>query len=207
MITTRQINTERLELPIEEMIKERRDLKQVSFVGFSRTSSESQPFAVTPEVFSAYYPLFHTIIQRLARGEELGDEQFSRIKPLESILGISWKETSSIYPALDLGALEQLYIFRRRSELIEFLVDNSFLLPLLQEAYEQIRNYFGKSAQAVLEVVTDPEVAEEQELVLFVRITLSPEEAFERLKQLDEGWWLDASVNAQGRLCIHVEFE
>lgn len=111
------------------------------------------------------------------------------------------------YPALDLGELERLCILRRRSEVIKFLGDNSFLFPLLQEAYEQIRNYFGKSAHVILEVVTDPEIAGEQELAILIRTNLSPDEAFKKLEQLDEEWWLDAPANARKKLCVDVEFE
>ena len=107
----------------------------------------------------------------------------------------------------DIGTLEQLYILRRRSEVIKFLVDNPFLLTFLQEAYRQIRDYFGESVQLVLEVITDPEVAGDQELVIFVRTNLSPNEAFKKLKQLGEEWWLDTPFNIREKLCIDVEFE
>jgi hypothetical protein len=106
----------------------------------------------------------------------------------------------------DIGTLEQLYILRRRSEVMKFLVDNPFLLPFLQEAYGQIRNYFGESAQVILEVITDPKIAGDQELVIFIRTNLSPDEVFKRLKQLGEEWWLDTPFNVREKLCIDVEF-
>jgi len=214
MITTHRASTEGLEVPIEEIIKEREDLKQVIFTGFLKTSSEPWPLTIIPKFDSAYYPLFRTIHQRLAKGEELRYEDFSRMiittnydSLIESILGASWRETLSTYPTLELETLERLYTLRRQSEVIEFLGDNPFLFPFLDEAYEQIRNYFGKSAQVGLEVITDPEVAREQELVIFIRTNLSPDEAFEKLEQLGEGWWLDAPFNVREKLCIDVEFE
>jgi len=107
----------------------------------------------------------------------------------------------------DIGALKQLYVLRRQSEVIKFLVDNSFLFLILQEAYGQIRNYFGESAQVILEVITDPEVAGEQELAIFIRTNLSPDGAFNKLEQLGEEWWLDTPFNVRKKLCIDVEFE
>jgi len=209
MITAHHISTESSELPIEEMIKEKEDLEQVSFVEHLKTSSEFQSPTIAPKIGLAHHPIFHRISQRLASGEEI--EQLSHIKfkeILDSMEKISRLETLSSYPTLELEALEQLYIFRRRSEVIKFLVDNSFLFLPIQEAYEQIRNHFGSSAQqVVLEVVTDPEVAGDQELVIFIRTNLSPDEAYKKLKQLDEEWWLDAPANVRKKLCIDVEFE
>jgi len=96
---------------------------------------------------------------------------------------------------------------KKESEVTAFLADNSFLLPVLHDAYEQIRNHFGKSTKIALEVVTDPEVAEDQELVIFIRTNLSPDKAFKKLKEFDKGWWLDTPFNVRGKLCIDVEFE
>ncbi len=87
-----------------------------------------------------------------------------------------------------------------------FAVNNSFLLQPLHEAYEQIRNYFGESVQAVLEVVADPEFFEDQELVIFIRTDLSPDEAFEKMEQIDDEWWLNVPANVRKKLCIDVEF-
>jgi hypothetical protein len=215
MITKAPINTERLELPTEEIIKEREDLKQVIFIEPSKTSSELQSPTALAKFDLAYYPLSRMIIQRIASREELDYGQLSHINVmtanydllLESILGISREETLSPYPSSELERLEWLYILRRRSEVIKFLMDNIFLLPLLQEAYERIRNYFGKSAQIFLEIITDPEVTGDQELVIFIRTNLSLDEAFKKLEQLDREWWLDAPTNAREKLCIDVEFE
>jgi len=215
MMTTHHISTERLELPTEEMIRDKEDLKRVSFIEFSKTSSELQLPTTAPRICAAYYPLFHTILQRVARGEELGYEQLSRIKVitanydllLESIPGTCWRGTLSTYPTSDLQAVERLYMLRRPSEATRFLVDNPFLFPVLEEAFEQIRNCFGKSVQVILTVVTDPEIAGDQELVIFIRTNLSPDEAFKKLEQLDGGWWLNAPANVREKLCIDVEFE
>lgn len=103
--------------------------------------------------------------------------------------------------------LEHLYTFREPAEVIQFLENHRFLIPLLGEAHVQLKNYFGPSAQIFLEVVVDPEVEDDRELVAFVHTDLSADEAFERLRQFDRDWWLDASVEAQGALSIHVEFQ
>ena len=115
--------------------------------------------------------------------------------------------TMTTYPTSDLRKLEQRYVFRNKYEVMDFAVNNSFLLQPLHEVCEYIRNYFRESAQAVLEVVTDPEFAEDQELVIFIHTDLSPEEAFEKLEQIDDEWWLDVPSNVRKKLCIDVEFK
>jgi len=107
----------------------------------------------------------------------------------------------------ELTLLSRLYNIRRESEVFEFLEDKPSLISLVVEAHERIRDYFGSSTEFVLEVITDPEATEDYELVIFVRTNLSPDDAFSKLEQLDEEWWLDTSSDMREKICIHVEFE
>jgi hypothetical protein len=76
----------------------------------------------------------------------------------------------------------------------------------LVEAYDNIEAFFP-SAELILEVVTDPEAKRDKELVVFIHTSLTPDEALDKLERLDRNWWLDASLDAGGKLCIHLEFE
>lgn len=212
-----------VEKTIAKIIKESENLEQVGSPEPSGTSSELQPFTLMPRIDLAYNHYLQIITSQV---HQLYDEQYEQLlrkiisnykanykELLDSISRIFqqeiWGETLSSYLTLDLGlgVLEQPYRLRRRTEVTEFLTDNSFLLPVLGEAYEQIRNHFGKSTQITLEVVTDPEVAGDQELAIFIRTNLSPDKAFEKLEQLGEEWWLDTPFNVREKLCIDVEFE
>lgn len=102
--------------------------------------------------------------------------------------------------------LSKIYTFRKPSEVSEFLRDNHFLISLLVEAYDNIEAFFP-SAELILEVVTDPEAKRDKELVVFIHTSLTPDEALDKLERLDRNWWLDASLDAGGKLCIHLEFE
>ena len=106
----------------------------------------------------------------------------------------------------ELTLLNRIYTFRKPSEVSDFLSDNVYLIPLLVEAYGKIREYFP-SAKLILEVVADPEADKEKELVIFICTNLPPDEALDRLELLDRNWWLDASLDSDEKLCIHVEFE
>ena len=146
--------------------------------------------------------------RRLVNQEEIGDELLSGIKRFSEISELLERKfigTEGLHRELTL--LSQLYNIREESEALEFLEDNPALIALVVEAHERVRDYFGSSTELALEVITDPEAAEDYELVIFVRTNLSPDDAFSKLEQLDEEWWLDTSSDMREKLCIHVEFE
>ena len=99
-----------------------------------------------------------------------------------------------------------MYTFGERAEVLWFLDKYPVLVPLLLEACGKIGNYFSYP-QLSLEVLTDPETDGDRQLVMFIGTNLAPDEALPMLEQFDENWWLDASREAQGNLCIHVEFQ
>jgi hypothetical protein len=122
---------------------------------------------------------------------------------VEAICEFQFEESS---PSPEVQPLEQLYDFRKPTEVTHFLEVNPFLVPLLREAYTHIRKYF-LSSKHFLEVVTDPEAIDEEQLVVFIAVNHDPEEASEALNQLDEHWWLDAVERARDKLCITLEFQ
>src|SRR5438128_406632 len=66
----------------------------------------------------------------------------------------------------DIQYLERLYVFRKRLEILRFLEQYSFLVPILVESWSTIRNYFTHP-RLFLEVVVDPEAVDEEQLVIF----------------------------------------
>ncbi len=104
-----------------------------------------------------------------------------------------------------LQSLSQFYIFRRPEEVSQFLSIYPFLAPLLMEAYGRIREHFGQQSQVVLEVVTDPDRDDDQELFALVQTDLSPDDAWSCLERFDQEWWLDTSSQAHCLLNIDVE--
>lgn len=125
------------------------------------------------------------------------------------VVGHFWEENSSFvvsYPSVEVQPLEQLYDFRKPTEVAHFLEVNPFLVPLLREAYTYIRKYF-LSSKLFLGVVADPEAIDEEQLVVFIAVNYDPDEASKALNQLDEDWWLDAMERAQDKLCITLEFQ
>lgn len=101
--------------------------------------------------------------------------------------------------------LDIIYSFRNRSEILQFLENNVFLISLLHEINSKIKEYFP-SAKNILEVINDPDTENNTYLVIFIHTDLTAREAFNRLKLFDESWWLRASIKANKKLFINVEF-
>lgn len=101
--------------------------------------------------------------------------------------------------------LDIIYSFQNRSEILQFLENNSFLISLLHEINSRIKEYFP-SAKNILEVINDPDTEDNTYLVIFIHTDLTAREAFNRLKLFDEAWWLRASIKANKKLFINVVF-
>lgn len=114
------------------------------------------------------------------------------------------EEDESIFEERGQMNIEDLYTIRRR-EVFKHLEDEPLLIPLIMEAPLKIREYFPRS-ELVLDVLSDPEINTEPKLILFIRTNLSPHEAFNKLKILDEAWWLDASLRSDEKMLLHIEF-
>ncbi len=117
-------------------------------------------------------------------------------------------ETTTLITKLseaEIESLETLYTLRGREEILSFIEQNFFLVPLLLEAPDKIKEYFGK-VPLVLEVVADVEVIGDIRLLIYIITELEPEAAVDKLSEFDFGWWLDASVPNQEKLEIDVDF-
>jgi hypothetical protein len=90
----------------------------------------------------------------------------------------------------EVEALERSYTLREPQQVWEFLAKYPFLVPVLLEAPEKIKQYFPDS-KLFLEVVPDPEIIDWVPLVLSINTTLDPDDAVDRQNQLDKDWWLN----------------
>lgn len=175
----------------------------------SGTSIESSSRSLERNLNSVSRRFVEMILRkRQVNQEEIGDVLLRGITNFRMMSELLEKKFISIeYLHREVTLLSRLYNIRRESEVFKFLEDKPFIISLVLEAHERIRDYFGSSTELVLEVITDPEATEDYELVIFVRTSLSPDDAFSMLELLDEEWWLDASSDMSEKLCIHVEFE
>lgn len=113
--------------------------------------------------------------------------------------------------AAQVEALDRLFTFTCRLSVQRFVVEHPFLVPLLVEAYEQIRSYFP-SALLYLDVVSDPETggdapgSDTEQLVLSIMTDLGVDEAMDMLDCFDHDWWLGALPRSHGDLVVTLEF-
>jgi hypothetical protein len=89
---------------------------------------------------------------------------------------------------------------------VEALLDeHPFLIDLLPEIRGKLRDYFPDSPVS-LTVARDPDETDREQIVVAVITDLPPGDAINRLSEFDRDWWLDNLDQAQGKVCIDVEF-
>ncbi|OCQ97962.1 hypothetical protein BCD67_02200 [Oscillatoriales cyanobacterium USR001] len=106
----------------------------------------------------------------------------------------------------EIEQIEKFYILRKRLDVLQFLDNHPFLVPVLLEAPDNISDYFPGDP-LFLEVVIDPESTSPDDDTMFIIIAsdVDPDDSIDRLWQLDENWWLKASMPLQNKLEINVE--
>ncbi len=107
-------------------------------------------------------------------------------------------------PLDELHELEVLYEFRGAKAVSIFLTEHQDVLPLLKQIPEITKRYFENILKFVLELRPDLDGNNPPELFVYIVNNHSAEEAWERMRKLEDEWWLDAVGDAL--VNIHVEF-
>jgi len=90
--------------------------------------------------------------------------------------------------------------------LLAFLLRHKFLIPILSQAPEHIRDIFGYGTKLSLDLDRDPE-GKFEELFVVVKTMGSTEEAIDLLGKLDEAWFLKVLPKTRNQLNITVEIQ
>ncbi len=104
----------------------------------------------------------------------------------------------------ELSAIEKRFELRSAGAVREFLLSRPELPELLLQVPEHVERRFGPDARLVLDLRPDREGFEPPELFACVVTDLPPEEAWDRMWELDREWWIDAAGDEPVNL--HVEF-
>jgi hypothetical protein len=109
--------------------------------------------------------------------------------------------TAVLIPHPEIESLEQLYSFRNKKEVLDFIAENSFLLNTLLEAPAKIRPYFPDS-ELCLQVDYDPEIIGEVNLLLWINHDFEAKEAIDKIHHLDCNWGLNIPAQVQDKFCV-----
>ena len=112
----------------------------------------------------------------------------------------------SLILTIILNAITKKYIIYNKEEVSDFLYRHQELFFIILEAEKQIRKYFLND-KLVLKIITDPEIANWENLMITIHTQLDVDQAFDRLKQLDNDWWLDVFAQVGNKLNIHIDFD
>ena len=102
-------------------------------------------------------------------------------------------------------AIKDLYTFNNQVQVIQYLSEQEYLISLLLEAHQKIREVFPNE-QLGLRVSSDPEILGWKRLLIAIHTNLDADEAFDKLKLIENNWWLDAASEVGNDLDIHIEF-
>lgn len=127
-----------------------------------------------------------------------------RLNSKKKISYLSLVERKTLNSRL-LSKLSNKYVLRKSLAVISFIEEHQELVYLLDEAYEEIRKYFS-SEDLRLELVSDPEIAEDQQLFVYIFTALPVTDALKKLDKFDEQWWLDRLDSANGLLNFNLRF-
>ncbi|MBD2346256.1 hypothetical protein [Anabaena subtropica] len=105
-----------------------------------------------------------------------------------------------------LNEIRSLYILSHTVEILQYLNEKKHLISILIEAHEKIKNIFNNEKN-VLRVVYDPEIIGWKKLIIEIHTNLDVDEAFDKLKALDNLWWLDISFKFGNDLEINISFD
>ncbi len=120
---------------------------------------------------------------------------------------VDYTESFSKFNTVDL--LLQNYSFKdvlEQIEIIHFIFNNWFLMPILEECPAQSSALFGKNTNLVLELFNDPEdETDTTELFIVIKPDLSLDESLEKFDQLLADWFNTVQHKTQGVLNITIE--
>ncbi|BAZ14627.1 hypothetical protein NIES4071_64710 [Calothrix sp. NIES-4071] len=106
----------------------------------------------------------------------------------------------------NLSLLEKIYTFSNEPDVVNYLDKNSNLEYLLLEAHDKIKQVFPEERLS-LKVAFDPEIVGWRKLVIDIHTKLDADEAFNKIKILDNNWWLDKVATTGNDLDINIEFD
>lgn len=101
--------------------------------------------------------------------------------------------------------IEEEYILNDAWKIFKYLHEKQNIAYFLLSAPPKIAEIFTNE-KLELKFLYDPEIVGWKQLTIAIHTDLDGDEAFERIKLLDDSWWLDASEIVDNELGINIDF-
>lgn len=164
----------------------------------------------TPKISNKYFGKFNLPVQEEVQYRLIKVNQFIYSRVTDQSLSKEQQQRLAENKAKEISTkfrtLSQNYQIRNVAETKSFLLNNRFLISLLEEIPEKISQYFGDNQKPVLKVSYEPEYVNSAELWVEILTKLSAKEAMRILDKFDEEWWLEKIDKTYGRLNITLKF-
>ena len=102
--------------------------------------------------------------------------------------------------------VDQMFVYLDYFEVSQFLRRESFLVPILLEAYSELEQRFIHFRYHLALDVLREDSVDDGLLYILVRTTDNFDDIQPILDKLDEEWWLGEVEKARGKLVIDVEY-
>lgn len=115
----------------------------------------------------------------------------------------------SALPIVTDGLIERVahrFDLRDEGRVRAFLHDHHELVALLLDVHGAAEEFMGSGTAIALEVVSDPEAENAEELYALIQTRLEPDQALRMLHAFDRGWWLERVPRARGKLTVSLEY-
>ena len=131
---------------------------------------------------------------------------FSIMRQKQATNSISAEKIATEYLRNEIALLSNVYTFYESSIIKKYLVENRFLIPLLNKIPETIQQYFSAKQNLGLKVSFESESPQASELWVLILTELPATKAFPLLEAFDESWWINNLEKANCKLNIRLEF-
>lgn len=105
------------------------------------------------------------------------------------------------YPTAE---LEDFYALADQPNIIAFLSKHEYLLDLLFEIPEIVRQHFGSDVRLSLKLSKEPDAVNDQRLFVLIHAVQPLAKAMDLLDNLDDAWWLDRMFDAKGKMSLDI---
>ncbi|NQX61115.1 hypothetical protein [Paenibacillus qinlingensis] len=133
----------------------------------------------------------------------IADKKSSFIKGVFDLTASTFEDS----PVQLIKSLDEMAHFRDYNAVINFLKEHYYLVEIIYAAMDRVHHFFpSESTFCEVDIISDEELESNKKLFLYIKSTLEPEEAMEKLDAFDDAWWIDIVPETNCKMIIDLEF-